>query len=125
MNKYSVILGNLGNTCDRFLSSGYKEQLPKEELLKQAGEIEGVSGVELVGTWDVTIDNTDEMGALLDKNKLECVSIIPDYFSQKKWGKGSLSAKDPAIRDQAIDYIKPGRSCKQGQMGFELKNFGF
>ena len=23
--KYSIILGNLGNTCDRFLSSGYKE----------------------------------------------------------------------------------------------------
>ena len=25
--KYSIILGNLGNTCDRFLSSGYKEPL--------------------------------------------------------------------------------------------------
>ncbi|MBI9108690.1 MAG: sugar phosphate isomerase/epimerase [Spirochaetales bacterium] len=104
MNKYSIILGNLGNTCDRFLSSGYKEQLPKEELIKQAGEIEGVTGVELVGTWDVTIDNAEEVGELLDKNNLECVSIIPDHFSQKRWGRGSLAAKDAAIREQAVDY---------------------
>jgi len=104
MNKYSIILGNLGNTCDRFLSSGYKEQLPKEKLIKQAAEIEGVSGVELVGTWDVTIDNAEEIGELLDKSNLECVSIIPDHFSQKRWGRGSLAAKDASIREQAVDY---------------------
>ncbi|MCK5673911.1 MAG: hypothetical protein KAH95_11080 [Spirochaetales bacterium] len=45
MVNYSIILGNLGNTCDRFLSSGYKEV-----LLKQASEIDGVKGVELVST---------------------------------------------------------------------------
>ena len=105
MNKYSIILGNLGNTCDRFLSSGYKEQPPKEELIRQAGEIDGVSGVELVGTWDVTPENTDEIGSLLSKNNLECVSIIPDLFSQKKWGKGSLSSKDASIREQAVSYL--------------------
>ena len=104
MNKYSIILGNLGNTRDRFLSSGYKEQLSKEELIKKAGEIEGVTGIELVGTWDVTINNTEEIGSLLDKNNLECVSIIPDHFSQKRWGRGSLAAKDPEIRKQAVDY---------------------
>ncbi|MDD2296219.1 MAG: sugar phosphate isomerase/epimerase [Sphaerochaetaceae bacterium] len=104
MSKYSVILGNLGNTRDRFLSSGYKDELPKETLIRQAAEIEGVKGIELVGTWDVTIDNTDEVGELLSKYGLECVSIIPDHFSQKRWGRGSLSAKDPDIRQQALDY---------------------
>jgi hypothetical protein len=52
--KYSIILGNLGNTCDRFLSSGYKDQPSKETMIRQASEIEGVTGVELVGTWDIT-----------------------------------------------------------------------
>ena len=102
--KYSIILGNLGNTCDRFLSTGYKEQLSKEELIRQAGEIDGVEGVELVGTWDVTPENTDEIGELLDKNNLKCVSIIPDHFSQKRWGKGCLAAKDESVRKQAMDY---------------------
>ncbi|MDD3904446.1 MAG: sugar phosphate isomerase/epimerase family protein [Sphaerochaeta sp.] len=104
MALYSIILGNLGNTCDRFLSSGYKDELPKETLIKQASEIDGVTGVELVGTWDVSPDNVDKVGEMLDKYNLRCVSIIPDHFSQKRWGRGSLSAKDPEIRKQALDY---------------------
>ncbi len=104
MNKYAIILGNLGNTCDRFLSTGYKDQLPKKTLIKQASEIEGVKGVELVGTWDISPDNVDEIGEILDKYGLRCISIIPDLFSQKRWGRGSLSAKDPAIREQAVAY---------------------
>ncbi|MDT3359730.1 Xylose isomerase [bioreactor metagenome] len=104
MSKYSIILGNLGNTCDRFLSSGYKDELPKETLIRQASEIEGVKGVELVGTWDVSADNVDKVGEMLAKYGLKCVSIIPDHFSQKRWGRGSLSAKDADIRKQALEY---------------------
>lgn len=106
MNKYSVILGNLGNTNDRFLSTGYKDQLPKEEMIRQAAAIEGVTGIELVGTWDITRDNAKHMGAELKENGLTCVSIIPDLFSQKRWGNGSLAAKDPAIRSQALDATR-------------------
>lgn len=105
MNKYSVILGNLGNTCDRFLSSGYKEIPPKETLIRQASEIDGVKGIELVGTWDVAKDNVDEVGGLLAKYGLECVSIIPDLFAQRRWGKGTISAKDPSVRAQAMEYL--------------------
>ena len=104
MIKYSVILGNLGNTCDRFLSSGYKDVETKESLIRQASEIDGVKGIELVGTWDVTMDNALEVKQMLDHYGLECVSIIPDHFSQKKWGRGTLSAKDAATRQMALDY---------------------
>ena len=103
MSKYSIILGNLGNTCDRFLSSGYKQQPSKEEMVKQASEIEAVEGVELVGTWDIDRSNVDEMGSLLHKYNLKCVSIIPDHFGQQRWGKGAFTSKDPGIRQQAVD----------------------
>jgi sugar phosphate isomerase/epimerase len=103
MNKYSIILGNLGNTCDRFLSTGYKDQLPKPEMIRQAAAIPGVKGVELVGSWDVTPQNVDEVGGLLAKHGLACVSIIPDHFSQKRWGRGAFTAKDPSIRAQALE----------------------
>ena len=92
--KFAIILGNLGNTCDRFLSSGYKEQPTKEAMIKQAAEIDGVTGIELVGSWDVTKDNADEVGELLAKYNLECVSIIPDHFSQKRWGCKRLTRAD-------------------------------
>lgn len=100
--RYSVILGNLGNTCDRFLSSGYKQALPKEEMIHQAAAIPGVQGLELVGTWDITPGKVKSMRRLLRSHGLECVSIIPDLFGQKRWGRGSFSAKDASIRKQAL-----------------------
>ena len=103
MIKYSIILGNLGNTCDRFLSTGYKDKVPKAEMIRQAAAIPGVKGVELVGTWDVSKDSVDEVGSLLAKHGLSCVSIIPDHFSQKRWGKGAFTSKDPSIRAQALE----------------------
>ena len=116
MNNYSIILGNLGNTCDRFLSSGYKSQPSKAEMIRQAAAISGVRGVELVGSWDVTPENVDEMGELLAKHGLACVSIIPDHFSQQRWGKGAFTSKDPAIRAQAYE-----ETCAAAEMARSLK----
>jgi xylose isomerase len=113
--KYAIILGNLGNTNDRFLASGYKEQPTKEEMLKRAAAIEGVEGVELVGTWDVTADNVEEVGGLLAKYNLKCASIIPDHFAQKRWGSGAFSSKDPAIRAQAVE-----ETAKMAEAAFAL-----
>lgn len=49
-NKYSIILGNLGNTCDRFCKS-YKTNPSSEQMLELAAEnMPYIGGVELVGT---------------------------------------------------------------------------
>jgi sugar phosphate isomerase/epimerase len=105
-NKYSVILGNLGNTCDRFLSSGYKDVLPKKDMVRQAAAIPGIEGLELVGTWDITEKNIAEVKGWLTDSKLACVSIIPDLFAQKRWGNGALSAKDAGTRKQALEETR-------------------
>jgi sugar phosphate isomerase/epimerase len=101
--RYAVILGNLGNTCDRFLPTGYKEKLPSEEMIRQAAAIPGIEGLELVGSWDITRKNLRATQRLLDSLGLACVSIIPDLFSQKRWGRGSFAAKDATIRAQALE----------------------
>lgn len=100
--KYSIILGNLGNTCDRFLSSGYKDQMDKSEMIARAAEIEGVSGIELVGSWDINEDNFATIKSLLGKHNLNCSSIIVDLFGQKKWGKGAFVSPDPGVRRDAV-----------------------
>ena len=103
---YAVILGNLGNTCDRFLSTGYKEQPTKAEMVRQAASIAGVTGVELVGSWDITSANVAEMKRLLGDHGLRLASIIPDHFAHKRWGHGSFTSRDPAIRRAAVDETK-------------------
>ena len=103
--KYSVILGNLGNTCDRFCG-GYKEKLATMVMLKRAAAIPHVKGIELVGTWDIRPDNVKEMKRALKGYGLTCVSIIPDVFADKRYGKGSYSSSDPKIRKLALDYTR-------------------
>ena len=103
---YSVILGNLGNTCDRFLSTGYKKNMSTEEMFKKAASIKEVEGIELVGTWDITTKNVKEIGKLLQDYNIKLVSIIPDHFSQPCWGKGAFTSRDPKIRRQAIECTK-------------------
>lgn len=120
-NPYSVILGNLGNTCDRFLPTGYKDKLPQAELIRQAAEIPGIEGLELVGTWDITEANADEIHHSLQEHKLECVSIIPDLFSQKRWGSGSFASKNADIRRQALEETRAAARIAQ-QIGCPLLN---
>ena len=104
--QYSIILGNLGNTCDRFLSTGYKDQPTKEEMFHLAASIEHVEGIELVGTWDITEKNVLSVKALLEETGKKCASIIPDHFAQKRWGKGCFTSRDNEIRRQALEYTK-------------------
>lgn len=103
--KYSAILGNLGNTCDRFCS-GYKTNPPTMEMLRQAATIPYVEGIELVGTWDIRPDNVTEMKNALRDLGLQCVSIIPDLFANKTYWKGSYSSKEESVRRHAVDYTR-------------------
>ena len=105
MRKYSAILGNLGNTKDRFCD-GYKENPSTLEMLKLAGSIDGISGIELVGSWDIRPDNVTIMKKAIADLGFECVSIIPDLFADKIWRNGSISSKDRKIRDNAMDYLR-------------------
>ncbi len=47
MRKYSAILGNLGNTRDRFCS-GYKNNPSQKEMLRKAAAIDGIKGIEYI-----------------------------------------------------------------------------
>ena len=105
-NKYSIILGNLGNTCDRFCK-GYKSNPTTEEMLEIAVKnIPHIEGIELVGTWDINAENTNDMKKRLDDLGVVCSSVIPDTFTDPVFSKGSITSTVPAIRQKAIDYLR-------------------
>lgn len=104
--KYSIILGNLGNTRDRFCP-GYKENPSTEKMLEMAlKSIPQIKGIELVGTWDIRPDNVKEMKKRLDDAGVECASIIPDTFTSALFGKGSITSIDSKVRKQALAYLR-------------------
>jgi xylose isomerase len=75
-------------------------------MLKRAAQIPHVSGIELVGTWDIRAENVREMRDALKDYGLHCVSLIPDLFADKLYGKGSYSSADAKVRRRAIDSTK-------------------
>jgi xylose isomerase len=76
------------------------------EMLQRAAKIPYVTGIELVGTWDIRVDNVKQMQKALIDLGLKCVSIIPDLFADRRFWKGSYSASDPKIRQLALDYTR-------------------
>jgi sugar phosphate isomerase/epimerase len=121
MRKYSVILGNLGNTKDRFCGS-YKEPVGVEEMFKRAAKLDDVKGMELVETWDVTAKTAPKMKKVFKNAGLECVSIIPDLFSESYWRFGSLSSREASVRKKSLEHLRG--SCELClQMDCELLNF--
>ncbi len=105
-NKYSIILGNLGNTCDRFCKS-YKSNPSSEEMLDMAvKKIPFIEGIELVGTWDISLGNVKEMKTRLNDYGVTCSSIIPDTFTDKVYAKGSITNTQLPVRRKAVDYIR-------------------
>ena len=106
--RFAVILGNLGNTRDRFCH-GYKENPDTVEMMRRAAAIPHVEGLELVGAWDLGPDNAREMRKALADTGLHVVSVIPDLYADKVYWKGSFSSREDKIRRRAIDETK--RMC--------------
>lgn len=106
MNPYAVILGNLGNTRDRFLSSGYKDAVDQATMLRQAASIPGIQAVELVGTWDIDEKTVALVKKRLADVNLSCASIIPDHFSKKQFGKGAFTSAELQVRQAAVAATK-------------------
>ncbi|MEG1887417.1 MAG: sugar phosphate isomerase/epimerase family protein [Oscillospiraceae bacterium] len=104
--KMSVILSNVGNCSDRYLTTGYSEGFTLGELFDRVASIDGVEGVELIGNSHIRKDNIEEIRGHLDRTGLKLVSIIPDHFAQMIWGKGAFCSKDEAIRKKAIKHTK-------------------
>lgn len=101
-----MILGNLGNTCDRFCK-GYKSNPTTVEMLEMAvKKIPLIEGIEMVGTWDIRPDNVKDMKKSLNDYGVACASIIPDTFTDPEFAKGSITNINPAIRKKAMDYLR-------------------
>jgi sugar phosphate isomerase/epimerase len=99
-NKYSMILGNLGNTCDRFCK-GYKDNPTSDEMLAIAKEkIPHIEGIELVGTWDIRPDNVKEMKKKLGHYDFKCASTDP------RFARGSITSISASTRKKALDYLR-------------------
>jgi xylose isomerase len=75
-------------------------------MLDLAKKVEHLDGLELVGNWHVNDENIHEMARIFKDHGFRVSMIVPDLWTQAKWGRGSLAAPDPRTREAGVDEIR-------------------
>lgn len=104
--KFGACLPVFDSCADRYVISGYGKKKTLEELFISASEVEDIKGIELVGNWHINEANFDFVKSLLERTKLEVAMVVPDLWTQGKWGLGSFTSKDHKIRSEALKEVK-------------------
>lgn len=113
--KLGACLPSFGSCADRYCLSGYgKGGRTIEEMLDLAAQVEGLDGLELVSNWHVNDKNIEYVKKLFAERNLKVCMVVPDLWTQEKWGLGSLASQDPRIREEAIQEVKKSMDWAEG-----------
>jgi xylose isomerase len=104
--RFSANINTFNAGADRYVLSGYGERYSTDELIRMATQVEGLTGVELVGMWHVNDQNVTQLHRQISDAGLQVTCVTPDIWASSKWGKGSFTSNDPSIRKAAIDEVK-------------------
>lgn len=100
--KNSIIVGILGRYADRFHE--YQPARNFFENLKVASKIKGIEGIEIVYPQDF-YDMEGAIKAIKDVG-LPVSAVNLNVKGEQKWKYGSFTNPDPAIRAEAVQYLK-------------------
>jgi sugar phosphate isomerase/epimerase len=104
--RFSANINTFNACADRYVLSGYGERRNTDELIKLATQVEGLTGVEVVGLWHVNDQNVDQIRRQIKDAGLEVTCVTPDIWASSKWGWGSFTSNDAKIRKAAIQEVK-------------------
>ena len=104
--RFSANINTFNACADRYVLSGYGQRATVEEMIQAATRVPGLTGVEVVGLWHVNDDNVAEVYRRVRDAGLCVTCVTPDIWAQAKWGKGSFTSSDPAIRDAAVREVQ-------------------
>ncbi len=104
--KLGACLPTFASCADRYCLSGYgRGGTTMEEMLSMAKKVEGLDGLELVGNWHINDKNVGTVTKLFRDYGFAIPMIVPDLWTQAKWGRGSLAAPDAATRRDAVAEV--------------------
>ena len=105
-HKFGACLPTFGSCADRYCLSGYGPPKTMDQMLASATEVEGLDGLELVGNWHVNDKNIRTVAKRFNALGLKICMLVPDLWTQAKWGRGSLAAPDAKTRRAAVAEVK-------------------
>ncbi|MCC8179564.1 MAG: hypothetical protein LIP23_01430, partial [Planctomycetes bacterium] len=99
---YSTIVGSLGNVGDRYTLGGYKPAAGDfAARLEKLAALPLLDGVEIF-EGNLEGKSVADFAALVNQHSLRVSAVGVDLSGDPKWRYGSLIAKDPAVRAEAV-----------------------
>jgi xylose isomerase len=120
---YATALIPWTNQGDRFVRTGYREELPPLQRLKHAASLEVLDGVELMYPAEVNEENFQEVMRILSGSKLALAILGIPISSERQFANGTLTSPDPSKRRMAIDRVKAGMDICAGLGGNQVMFF--
>lgn len=102
MPKYSIIVGFLGQTKDRFHT--YNRAMDLDEKLTVLKSIPGYTGAEIVYPYETTA--ADVLKDLLDKHGIELSALNVNVKGEPEFVAGGITSPKKEVRQKAIGFIK-------------------
>ena len=107
--KYALCLGTFAPCADRFVTTGYHEELTLEQMLEKVASVEGAQGVEMDYPFmEPAGTDASVIRKLVDKLGLEVCTLEIDHYGDPKWQYGALTSEDGGLRREAIEIAKRG-----------------
>jgi xylose isomerase len=100
--KHSVMVGFMGRQADRFHE--YQPARSLAERLDMAKQVRDMDGIEPVYPNDFA--DPKETVALIRDAGLAVSALNLNVKGEAKWRRGSFTAPDPAVRREAVSYMK-------------------
>ncbi len=101
--QHSVMIGFMGRQFDRFHE--YQPGRTLAERLQMAERVSGGDGIEPVYPQDFMPDMQQSIRLIQDSG-LPLSAVNLNVKGEAQWRRGSFTNPDPAIRRQAVDYMK-------------------
>jgi xylose isomerase len=89
---------------DRYATDGYGEPRTVLDAIKLAGEVEGLSVLDLNWPFPPGGISTAQVRDALAEQDLRAIAVTPEIYTGK-FAKGGFTNPDPAVRRQAIDLV--------------------
>lgn len=113
--QYSVNAAFLGGRRDRF--NRYQPDRSLDEKFALAGQIDGVTGIEL--KYPADLSDVEQVKVLLDKHQLVLSAVNVNLKAIEHFHDGALSAPDAEARQRALRMLREGMDIA-AEMGAEL-----
>jgi xylose isomerase len=103
---FSSGLGTYGNSSDRFVGEGYKQDVSVDKMIGLAATVPEMKAVELISGAHFIPGQERQILSKLQDAGLEVSMVLPDMWTKRIWGKGSFTSVDKQTRRSAVDTVK-------------------